>query len=99
MQEAEPLVKSLGLVLALFATACRTGQFDPFLPFKFDVVPQMTNRVTAMLMRENCESLLGQSDTLPDIAGKVFRMTMDRPRPVDIHRMAISDPTRWINAL
>jgi AraC-like DNA-binding protein len=44
-----------------------------------DVVPQMTNRVTAALMRENCESLLGQSDTLPDIAGEVFRMMMDRP--------------------
>ncbi|RBP12006.1 AraC family transcriptional regulator [Roseiarcus fermentans] len=44
-----------------------------------DVVPPMTNRVTATLMRENCESLLGQSDALPDIAGEVFRMMMDRP--------------------
>ena len=44
-----------------------------------DQIPQMTNRVTAALMRENCESLLEESDELSDVPGEVFRRMMEKP--------------------
>lgn len=44
-----------------------------------DQIPRMTNRVTAALMRENCESLLEKSDELSDVPGEVFRRMMENP--------------------